>query len=172
MDRVIYIGTFSKTMFPALRLGYLIVPSSVVDVFRDARAVFDHFSPNVEQATLAEFIARGHFTAHVRRMRGEYAARQKALLRALARELPDLVIARPADTGMHIVAWLRDTTVDDALVSRLAAEAGVEVAPISMYSMTATPPGLLMGFAGTRPGEMRAALRVVRDAIRTARRRR
>jgi hypothetical protein len=148
MDRVIYMGTFSKTMFPSLRLGYLIVPPSLVDAFRDARAVFDHFSPNVEQATLAEFIEKGHFTAHVRRMRREYASRQKALLRALAAELGDLVAAKPADTGMHVVAWLRDTTIDDALVSRLASAAGVEVAPLSMYRMAATlGPALLMGFA-------------------------
>lgn len=173
MDRVIYMGTFSKTMFPALRVGYLIVPPSLVDAFRDARAVFDHFSPNVEQATLAEFIEKGHFTAHVRRMRGEYASRQKALLRALATELDDFVIAKPADTGMHVVAWLRDSTIDDALVSRLAAAAGVEVAPLSMYRMAATlAPALLMGFAGTRPGEMRAAARVVRTAIKAAMRKR
>ena len=74
---------------------------------------------------------------------------------------------------MHIVAWLRDTTIDDALVSRLARAAGVEVAPLSMYRMAATlAPALLMGFAGTRPGEMRAAARVVRNAIRAAMRKR
>jgi GntR family transcriptional regulator / MocR family aminotransferase len=169
MDRVIYIGTFSKTMFPALRLGYLIAPPTLVGMFRDAHAAFDHFAPNVEQATLAEFIARGHFTAHVRRMRGEYAARQRALLRSVSRDLNDLIVAKPADTGMHIVAWLRDTTIDDALVSRLASEAGVEAAALSMYAAAAKlPPALLLGFAGTRPGEMRGALRTIRDAIRGA----
>ena len=172
-ERVIYMGTFSKTMFPALRLGYLIVPPSAIDAFRDARSVFDHLAPNVEQATLAEFMEKGHFTAHVRRMRGEYAARQRVLLRTLKTECDDLVVAKPADTGMHIVAWLRDESIDDALVSRFAVEAGVEVAPISMYRLTAQlPPGLLLGFAGTRPGQMRAAVVTLRVAIRAAMRKR
>ena len=83
---VIYCGTFSKVMFPSLRLGYVIVPPQLVDAFHRAKAVFDRHSPTVEQAVLAEFIAEGHMARHVRRMRVLYMERQNALLEALHRE--------------------------------------------------------------------------------------
>lgn len=165
-DRVIYLGTFSKTMFPALRLGYLIVPSALVDLFRATQSLVDHVAPSLEQATLAEFIDEGHFTRHVRQMRSAYAERQAALLRGIGRELDGLVDASPGETGMHLIGWLRNRSADDARVSRQAWDAGVEAAPLSMYSVERKlPPGLLMGFAAVRPAEMGAALRLLRQAI-------
>jgi GntR family transcriptional regulator/MocR family aminotransferase len=169
-DRVIYLGTFSKTMFPALRLGYLIVPTALVDVFRATQQLGDLISPSVERATLAEFIDDGHFTRHVRQMRVAYAERQEALLRGMRRELDDIVDVSPAETGMHVVAWLRDQSISDARASSLARDAGVEAAPLSMYRVEASlPPGLLLGFAAVRPSEMGAGLRTLRQTIAAAR---
>jgi GntR family transcriptional regulator/MocR family aminotransferase len=165
-DRVIYLGTFSKTMFPALRLGYLIVPPALVDVFRATQNLADRLAPSIEHATLAEFIDDGHFTRHVRQMRMAYAERQEALVRGVRRELDGLVDAVPAETGMHLVTWLRDRSLDDARISALALALGVEAAPLSMYRVEAPlPPGLLLGFAATRPGDMAAGLRTLRQVI-------
>jgi len=154
-DRVIYLGTFSKTMFPALRLGYVIAPPALVDLLRAAQSLTDHVAPSLEQATLAEFIEEGHFTRHVRTMRDAYAHRQDALLRGVRRELGDVVDAATAATGMHLVAWLRDGMADDAAISQRAREAGVEAAPLSLYAVDArVPPGLLLGFAAVRPADV------------------
>ncbi len=170
-QRVIYMGTFSKTMFPALRLGYLIVPPSLIELFLTARTTFDHLAPNIEQAALAAFMQSGAYTRHIRRMRVEYGARQKALTAAIDRELGDELEVTPSDTGMHLVAWLRDTSLDDAAIAGQARAAGVEVGPMSLYALRASlRPGLLLGFAATRPGEFRSGLRVLRKAIEAARR--
>jgi GntR family transcriptional regulator/MocR family aminotransferase len=171
-QRVIYLGTFSKTVFPSLRLGYLIVPPDLAGIVQRTQTLVDHIAPGLEQATLAAFIDAGHYTRHVRRMRAEYSTRQAALLDGIARELPDLLEATAADTGMHVVGWLTDDELDDRVVSRLAWDAGVEVAPLSAYAIRATSgPGLLMGFAAVAPAQVRPALRVLRTAILKARRR-
>jgi GntR family transcriptional regulator/MocR family aminotransferase len=168
-DRVIYLGTFSKTMFPSLRLGYLILPPSLVELFRATQALSDHLAPSIEQSTLAEFIEDGHFSRHVRQMRAAYAHRQDALVRGVRRELDDVVMVSPAETGMHLVAWLRGRSVSDARVSRRAHELGVEAAPLSLYAIDAKQsPALLLGFAPVRPTELGPALRSLRDAIGTA----
>jgi GntR family transcriptional regulator/MocR family aminotransferase len=168
-ERVIYLGTFSKTMFPALRLGYLIVPSALVDLFRATQVVGDRIAPSLEHATLAEFIEDGHFTRHVRRMRAVYAERHEALLRAIRRELDGVADASPTETGMHLVAWLRNRSVDAARVSRTAHDVGIEAAPLSMYTVKAVlPPGLLLGFAAVRPADMGPALRTLRQIITDA----
>jgi GntR family transcriptional regulator/MocR family aminotransferase len=99
-------------------------------------------------------------------MRAAYAERQDALLRGVRRELDDIVDVSPAETGMHVVAWLRDRAISDARVSSLARDAGVEAAPLSMYRVEASlPPGLLLGFAAVRPSDMGAGLRTLRQAI-------
>jgi GntR family transcriptional regulator/MocR family aminotransferase len=168
-DRVIYLGTFSKTMFPALRLGYLIVPPSLVDLVRAAQSLTDHLAPSLEQATLAEFIEDGHFTRHVRTMRDAYAHRQEAVLRGVRRELGDLVDATAAETGMHLVARLQNREANDAAISRRARAARVEAAPLSLYAVDARlPPGLLLGFAAVRPVDVGGGLRTLRRAIRSS----
>jgi GntR family transcriptional regulator/MocR family aminotransferase len=144
----------------------VIVPPALVDAFRATQSLTDRLSPSIEHATLAEFIDDGHFTRHVRQMRATYAERQQALLRGIARELGGEVAAPPAETGMHVVAWLSDTTASDARVSALALTAGVEAGALSHYCVAAAlPPALLLGFAAVSPGEMRPALRTLRLAI-------
>ena len=165
-DRVIYLGTFSKTMFPALRLGYLIVPGVLVGIFRATQVLVDRIAPSLEHATLAEFIEEGHFTRHVRRMRAVYEERQDALVRGIRRELDGVADATPAETGMHLVAWLRDRRLDAARISQQARDVGIEAAPLSMYAVkAAVPPGLLLGFAPVKPADMAPALRTLRRII-------
>jgi GntR family transcriptional regulator/MocR family aminotransferase len=145
-DRVIYVGTFSKVMFPALRLGYLIVPPDLVDAFTQARAVTDRGAPSVEQAVVAEFIAEGHLGRHIRRMRSLYASRRAALLDAAKRQLGGIVDMWATHTGMHLAAML-PATVDDAAVSTAALARGIEAPPVSAYRMSPGAGGLLLGFA-------------------------
>jgi GntR family transcriptional regulator/MocR family aminotransferase len=145
--RVIYTGTFSKVLFPALRLGYLVAPKGAVDAFVAARALADRHSPALEQAIVAEFLDAGHFARHVRRMRALYAERQDALVSTAARELCGVLSVAPAEAGMHLLAWL-PRGVNDRHASQKAAAAGVSAPALSQYTLTARPgPALLLGYA-------------------------
>ncbi|HEU4588365.1 MAG TPA: PLP-dependent aminotransferase family protein [Gemmatimonadales bacterium] len=145
--RVVYIGTFSKTLFPALRLGYLVVPSHVADAFRAARAVLDRHSPTVDQAVLADFIAEGHFARHVRRMRQVYEERQGVLLDTGRALLGGLMELEPADAGMHLVGWLPRGMDDGAMQDALGAE-GIDTIALSRHAMRPCDRGaLLLGYA-------------------------
>jgi GntR family transcriptional regulator/MocR family aminotransferase len=145
---VIYVGTFSKTLFPALRVGYLVVPPSLVEPFSVAMRHTGHSAPVAVQAALADFIADGYFAAHVRRMRVLYATRQARLLRAAKKHLAGLVDMRPAEAGMHLVAEL-PAGVDDVALTARALDAGVVVRPLSShYLERADRSGLLLGYAG------------------------
>lgn len=163
--RVVYTGTFSKVLFPALRLGYLVVPQDLVDAFTSARELSDLHSPSVEQAVLADFIAGGHFIRHVRRMRALYAARQKALLEAASQELAGVLEVQPAESGLHLVGWL-DETADDRAASRLAADHSVEAIPLSWYADDASRhKGLMLGYAAVSEDEIRKGTRRLAKAL-------
>ncbi|KAB7739540.1 aminotransferase class I/II-fold pyridoxal phosphate-dependent enzyme [Parvibaculum sedimenti] len=146
--RVLYMGTFSKTLFPGLKVGYLIVPDALVDAFRAAIRLTGHVPAPIIQAALAEFIGEGHFGAHVRRMRTIYAARRAALIDAAERELVAFLELTPCDGGMQLVGCLRDG-LDDRHASALAAAANIHVAPLAPYYLgKPSLSGLHMGFAG------------------------
>jgi len=160
---VIYSGTFSKTLFPALRLGYLILPPALVDAFLAARRFTDIHPPHLEQAVLAAFIGEGHFGRHLRRMRNLYAERRATLLRALDK-LPLEVYA--AETGMHCIGWL-PTGMDDQAVARQAALYDVEVTPLSRFSrIPMARSGLLLGYAGVNEAQIWAGAHRLASAIR------
>jgi GntR family transcriptional regulator / MocR family aminotransferase len=145
--RVIYVGTFSKVLSPALRIGYLVVPPGLVDAFEDARALADRHPPVPEQAVLAEFVAEGHFARHLRRMRRLYAERQRALVDAVEGELDGLLKIRLSGAGLHLVGRLPDGD-DDAGVSGRLAAGGVEAPPLSVHRLSASgTPGLVLGYA-------------------------
>jgi GntR family transcriptional regulator/MocR family aminotransferase len=153
--RVIYLGSFSKTLFPALRLGYLVVPLGLVDAFRAARSAADRHSPSVDQAVLAGFIAEGHFARHVRRMKSLYAERREALLDALGRLVGDRIEVGSSEAGMHLVGWLANGEDDKDIAAR-AADLGLETPPLSRYSVTAlNRGGLLLGYAAYSPDSIR-----------------
>lgn len=157
--RVLYVGTFSKTLFPGLRLGYVIAPPALVAPLATARAVADWHSAGVEQAVVADFIRDGHFARHIRRMRVLYQARRDALLGALAQLPGNALELADAGAGMHVLAWL-PRGVSDRHVAELALAAGLEVAPLSGF---ATGPlrrgGLVLGYTEFAPAALKAAVR-------------
>ncbi len=146
--RVIYCGTFSKTLAPAIRLGFAVVPAPLVPAFVRARTLMDRGSSSLAQAVLTEFMRQGLLAPHIRRTRTEYAARRQALLTALQRHAPAVTpIAAPG--GLHMVARLPDGC-DEAAAVRACRARDLSVAPLRAYF--AGPPrmaGLVIGFAGT-----------------------
>lgn len=163
--RVVYCGTFSKALLPALRIGYLVVPPSLVRAFAVGRTYMDYHSPYLEQATLAAFIREGHFDRHVRRMRVVYGERQQRLLDALRRRLGDRITVREADAGLELIAWLRPE--DDAeLIAREAAIAGVDVLTVGYFAAShPVPPGLLLNFASVDEREIDEGVEALALAI-------
>ncbi len=154
--RVIYIGTFSKVLFPALRIGYLVLPPALVDPFLAVRRLAGIHSPVLEQAALADFMTEGHFSRHLRRMRSLYAERRASLLDAL-KELPLEIQSQEA--GIHCVGWLPDWIDDRELVRRGAAQA-LELTPVSEFCLEPLGrKGLLLGYAGFSAKELWEASR-------------
>ncbi|MCB1694197.1 MAG: PLP-dependent aminotransferase family protein, partial [Pseudomonadales bacterium] len=120
-QRVIYLGSFSKSMFSGLRLAYLVVPRDLAPAFRAARQLVGGPPPVLEQAVVERFLTEGHFSRHLRRMRRVYAQRQRHLIEAVRDELDGLLRVDPDETGMHLVGWLPGSMVADD-VCRKAAE--------------------------------------------------
>ena len=163
---MIYLGTFSKVLFPSLRLGYLVAPPDLVDSFIAARAVTDRQSPTLMQAVVADFINEGHFVRHIRRMRTIYQDRQETLLRAAHREFGSLLETGPCETGLHLIGWLADGH-NDRGASRSAAQAGIEVPPLSNYRIErGEGGGLLLGYAGSDSRQIRDGIRRLAAALR------
>jgi len=152
--RVVYVGTFSKTMFPALRAGYLIVPPPLVDAFGAAVRLTGQQVPAADQAALADFITEGHFAAHVRRMRALYAARREHLVASLRRRLSGILEVVPSEGGMQLAAML-PAGVDDVAASRAADAGGIVAPPLALYHLgTRRRRGLHLGYASVREREM------------------
>jgi GntR family transcriptional regulator / MocR family aminotransferase len=169
--RVIYVGSFSKVLFPALRIGYLVVPDDLVDAFTAAQRFGEIHVPALEQAALADFIADGHLGRHVRRMRALYAARGRALVRAVHREAGEALEVRSAHAGLHLVGWLPPGADDRAAAARAAAH-GVEAQPLSAHALQ--PPvrgGLLLGYAAVPEPEIERAAARLAVALRAGGRR-
>lgn len=165
-NRVIYAGTFSKTLFPGLRLGYLVVPRDLIDAFISARNAMSLAPPFLAQAVLNDFIEQGHLTRHIRRMRTRYARRREALVAALQETLGDIVRLGPSDAGLHLTVRLPED-VDELAVTRQAQENEVTVLPLSRLTMAQPQqPGLVLGFALAPVGEIRAGVRRLAKAIR------
>jgi GntR family transcriptional regulator/MocR family aminotransferase len=152
--RVIFAGTFSKILFPALRLGYLVVPPRLVDVFRRVRVLADFTSPYLLQAAVAAFITEGHFERHIRRMRTLYQRRQELLVHVLKRRLGGKIDVASADAGMNLVVWL-PPSLDDRLVVAEAKRHGLDLMPLSALTVAHhRRPGLLLGFGGISEREI------------------
>jgi GntR family transcriptional regulator/MocR family aminotransferase len=145
-DRVAYAGTASKTLAPGFRLGWLILPREFAGPFAEAKLLADRGSPVLDQLTFADFLSRGEFDRHLRRMRPVYRSRRDALLRALARHLPELKPTGIA-AGLHLVAWL-PPDLDEATVITAAASEGVAVAGVTPHRLSPAPRGgLIFGYS-------------------------
>jgi len=147
--RVLYVGTFSNILFPALRLGYLVAPPALVDTLASARRDTDLHPPALEQAVLADFIMQEHFVRHVRRMRALYAERQEVLRSAIDRYMSGVLEVHPDPAGMHLMAWLPSQVETSEPIVQAARADGVELLPLSSFSMQLLGrQGLVLGYAG------------------------
>jgi GntR family transcriptional regulator / MocR family aminotransferase len=163
--RVVFLGTFSKTLFPALRLGYVVVPPELVEAFAVARMSLDRHSPVIEQAVLADFIQEGHFARHVREMRHLYAERQGQLVALARRETGDLLTVDAAPCGMRLLGWL-PPGVSDVEVAAESARRGIDVLALSRLCLKPPARGaLLLGYAPFSALAMQRALRALAACI-------
>jgi GntR family transcriptional regulator / MocR family aminotransferase len=162
---VIYVGTFSKALFPGLRLGYLVAPPQLVDALIGAHMATDMHAHLLEQAALADFIREGHFDRHLRRVRVLYAERQAILVEAVKRELEGILDVRPCESGLHLIGWLAPG-LDDSLAAREAATQGVDVWPLSLHALDPYPgAALLLGYASLSPQEIRSGVQRLARAL-------
>lgn len=163
--RVIYIGTFSKVLRPALRLGYIVVPPDLIDRFAAVRFAMDIFPPYLFQEVLTDFMRAGHFVRHIRRMRALYKARRTALVESLQAEFGDFFRIHGAEAGMHLTVTLPDGFNDVEIATRAANER-LCLWPLSQcYTTTPARHGFILGFANTPEDQMRAAVRRLQQII-------
>jgi GntR family transcriptional regulator/MocR family aminotransferase len=163
--RVVYVGTFSKTMFPSLRLGFCVVPEAIVEAAINARAVASRNAPFADQAALAEFIADGHYDRHLRRMRLVYEERHQAMQAAFARELNGVITLAPAAAGTHLLGWFtpgtrraRASAVLAPKIARAAAAQGLVIFPVSRYRLEpASRDGFVLGYGAFSPRHIASA---------------
>src|SRR6266576_3610501 len=135
-DRVIYIGTFSKVMFPALRLGYIVIPPDLVERFAAMRQSMDLCPSHIPQAVMLEFMREGHFARHIRRMRPIYAERREVLVTELARAFGEGAAIIGDEAGMHLVLLLPKLRNDQRLAARAAKES-LWLSPLSASRLRA-----------------------------------
>ena len=161
---VIYVGTFSKVLYPGLRLGYLVLPDTLAHDFRRAHARLHREGNYPVQSALAEFIASGHFTRHIARMRAAYRQRQACLRKALAPAVAKGLELSDGHAGMHLLAKL-DTLAEEDLLVKHAGKAGITLSPLSRYYLSGNKrPGLVLGYAGSTEFELMEAGRWLSDA--------
>lgn len=153
-NRVIYVGTFSKSLFPSLRLGYLLAPDGLAGIFKDISSSFLSGVPTAPQAIVADFMEEGLFATHIRQMRRLYRERHDALL-AEAPRLTEWIDIRPTTSGFHTVGYLRGDIDEGPLVERAAAE-NVIVAPLGRYCFVPVrQKGIVLGFGASSGNEIR-----------------
>lgn len=159
--RVIYVGTFSKTLFPSLRTGFMLVPEQLTQAFDTLFASWISTPPTSVQATVADFMDEGQFAAHIRLMRRLYKTRYDVLMQAGRDHLPDTIQLQETTSGFHTTALLEDRVDEDALISQ-AAEAELTIAPISRYSLSQNhQKGLVLGFGSTSPLDIRSGVSIL-----------
>jgi GntR family transcriptional regulator/MocR family aminotransferase len=162
--KVIYLGTFSKALFPSLRVGYIALPDALVDDFERVKFAADQHGPLLEHATLSEFIEQGGMHAHIRRCRKHYAIRQEAFLDSATRlGLP--LDFRYTDGGVNLTGFLEQGMDDHACSTKLR-EAGIEIPSLTFYSMKPSLPGLVFGYTAFTPRQIHTTLRDVARILR------
>ncbi len=162
---VLFAGSFSKVLFPSLRLGYLIVPPDLVDRFAAVESITTRHAPLLDQAVLCDFMTEGHFGRHIRRMRSVYAERLTVLHESARQQLGGLLEISDIEAGLQTVGWLRNG-IDGEWAAQAAAAREVEVVPISRFCRRPLPrEGIQLGFAGIPPREIRRGVRELALAL-------
>ncbi|GHO47813.1 PLP-dependent aminotransferase family protein [Ktedonospora formicarum] len=158
-QRVIYIGTFSKVLFPSLRIGYLILPPQLIPPFL-ALCSYTHIHvPILDQLTLEAWITKGHMLRHIHRMRDLYAARRALLIESLQKELGGCIEVLPPQAGLHLMGWL-PPNFDDQHMTQQAANCGVEIIPVSAMTLgSSLRGGLVLGYGAVNEQEIQAGVR-------------
>lgn len=165
---VFYVGSLSKVLLPALRLGYLVAPPALCPALRMARKLADASSPMASQAALARFIDEGQLARHIRALRREYQARRERLQHALARELGAELDVVPSVAGLHLTAVFRAPPVDDEAVVRAARDTGVELNALSRYAVDAPArSGLVLGYGAITVTRIDEGVRRLAACVRT-----
>lgn len=166
---VILAGSFSKILFPTLRIGYLVVPPAMVDKFAAARLMTDRHSPVPDQATLCDFIREGHLGSHIRRMRSLYAERLEILRSAVQRKLSGMMRIGETAAGVHAIGWLAPGW-NAATIAQAAAAKGIETLPLSRCVLKAArPQGLLLGFAAFDARQIQRGVDALASAMESLR---
>jgi GntR family transcriptional regulator/MocR family aminotransferase len=166
-DRVLYVGTLSKVLFPSLRLAYLVLPQSLVEAFVTARTLIDGQSSLINQIVLEQFMSDGHFTAHIRRMRDLYRARRDAFVLGFEEYLSPYATMVATAGGLQIACRLK-SGLKEGETSRIAVEAGIDLPTLRRLFLGSTPEqGWLMGFAASTPDQINAAMQRLRDSLRS-----
>jgi GntR family transcriptional regulator/MocR family aminotransferase len=157
-DRVVYMGTFSKVLYPGIKVGYMVVPPALAESFKIALYDLQRPGQLMVQAALADFISQGHFVTHIRKIRQIYGSRRELLRKTLVgqfgAQLSQRVTISSEESGLHLVVELPDH-VDDVALEKLAAESGIAVKALSTYYLA--PPvrrGLLVGYAYVTPDKI------------------
>jgi GntR family transcriptional regulator / MocR family aminotransferase len=165
--QVIYVGTMSKTLFPSLRIGYLVLPPPLVEPFQAVKHLSDRHTSTLQQAVLADFITEGHFERHVRRTRTRNARRRAAVLEALQAGFGDRVTVEGSNAGLHLMLWFRDRKIEDTdSIIAAAAKVGVGVYPVAPYYLgEPTAAGLLLGYAALDEREIATGIRLLAQAV-------
>ncbi|PWT77224.1 MAG: PLP-dependent aminotransferase family protein [Chloroflexi bacterium] len=164
--RVLYVGTFSKMLFPSLRLGYLVVPPTLVKTLVTAPRHAELHASVLEQAVVADFMAQGHFERHIRCMRALYAQRQAILREAIGQHMPGMLEVHPAAAGMHLVAWLPSEVKDCEPIVRAARDHHIETLPLTYCSMRPLRrQALVLGYAAADEGQIVEGVRTLRRVV-------
>jgi GntR family transcriptional regulator/MocR family aminotransferase len=163
--RVIYVGTLNKVMFPALRLGYVVIPKDLMPAFASLRDATDVFSSMLYQAVMTDFVGEGHFARHIRRMRLLYMQRRSELVDTIKKQLGDELEVVGAEAGMHLVALLK-RGVSDIAIAKNAARLGISAMPLSScYAKAPVRGGLILGYGGTDVRQIADGIRRLKASI-------
>ena len=165
--RVLYVGTFSKSMFAAIRLGYIVVPPGLGEVFAQARNLLGQSSSAVVEQAMSRFMDDGRFVEHIRKMRRVYRERRDILFDCLTKDCADSLEPQPTDAGMHMLAWLKNG-MDDQAAHFALLSAGIETLPLSVYCIEPLGrSGIVLGFSGTPERRIPKLVERMSEALRS-----